>query len=175
MQHSPSRSHRYSIVPAILFSAFGACLASCAGPAEATDTATPDSVESPETFDASVLFEADRDFARVTSERRVEGWMSYFDDRSAKVPVSGDFVQGLEAIRRTIAPTLADPSVELFWEPEVGAMIEAGQLGFTRGRYKLVRIGDDGSERTMSSGTYLTVWRRTPDGWRVALDTGIPD
>jgi ketosteroid isomerase-like protein len=50
-----------------------------------------------------------------------------------------------------------------------------GDLGYTLGRYELRFTGPDGAMQT-STGAYLTVWRRGPDGaWKVVLDQGTPD
>ena len=47
----------------------------------------------------------------------------------------------------------------------------AGDHGFTRGRYTLVRTSPDGGETVLGRGNYLSIWRRESDGWRVILDT----
>jgi len=126
----------------------------------------PDSVET--------LFDADRRFAQDAALDRAEGWVAWFDANAAKVPIEGEPLQGTPAIRAQAEALFADPAIELRWDPEVGAMIDPGRLGFTRGRYELVRITDDG-ESALGTGTYLTVWHWTAEGWRVALDTGVPD
>ena len=35
--------------------------------------------------------------------------------------------------------------------------------------------GDGGGETQLATGTYVSIWRRGPDGWRCPLDVGIPD
>jgi hypothetical protein len=42
-------------------------------------------------------------------------------------------------------------------------------LGYATGRYPVIRVPGDS---VLSRGMYVTVWRRTPDGWRVVRDIG---
>jgi ketosteroid isomerase-like protein len=69
------------------------------------------------------------------------------------------------------------PSAVLTWEPAFVDVAESGELGYTWGRYRLnlpnVRKG---GPPIIEMGTYVTVWKRQPDGeWKVALDGGNPD
>ena len=124
--------------------------------------------------DASELLEADLDFAATTRERGLEGWLSYYDESSVKIGLSGPAVRGLAAIREQDAALFADTSVGIRWEPDLAGWIEVGALGFTRGHYWIVRIAEDGVETDLSGGTYINVWRRLPVGWRAVFDAGIP-
>ncbi len=139
----------------------------CAAPRSTADGAS----------ETAALFAADRAFCEDTSVRRLEGWMSWFHPNAAKVPIEGEVAQGHAAIREQSASLFADPNIGLRWDPEVGATVLQGELGFTRGRYELVRFPADESstETVLSTGTYLTVWCWMQEGWRVALDTGVSD
>ncbi len=162
---------------AVLLLASTSLATGCTSLAPPSDVVAQDAQDEQET-DPEVLLAADRDFAIAASERGIEGWLSYFDERSVKPSLTaGDthVVQGLDAIRASDTALFADPAIEFTWEPEVGGFIDPGELGFTRGVYTIVRIGDDGNETRLGSGTYLTVWRKTKAGWRVALDAGVPD
>jgi len=50
-----------------------------------------------------------------------------------------------------------------------------GKLGFTRGDFRVVTKDETGSEKVLSTGAYLTMWRLDKTGWKVILDTGQPD
>src|SRR5260370_16548775 len=63
----------------------------------------------------AVLMQADRDFARVTAEKRLEGWMQYMADDTALLRTPA--VVGMEAIRAANAKSFADPPFKLDWEP----------------------------------------------------------
>ena len=62
---------------------------------------------------------------------------------------------------------------------EGGERLEASQVNprngdhWTSGRYTSTSPGPDGP--VTATGRYLTVWTLTPEGWRVAVDTGVPD
>ena len=53
-------------------------------------------------------------------------------------------------------------------------MSAARDLGYTRGRY-LSQRRLDGGLVVSSRGTYVTIWRREGDTWKVVLDIGTPD
>jgi len=127
-----------------------------------------------EARDVQELLAADRAFCADVQRDGLDAWVAWFHRNGVKVEVEGDVSQGHAAIRTASAPLFADPAVAVLWEPEVGASIVAGELGFTRGRFRLVRT-DAESAAELARGTYFTVWRRTPEGWRVAFDTGVED
>lgn len=121
------------------------------------------------------LLEADRAFERATAERRLDGWMSYFDEDAARL-FPGQVVRGLDEIRRLDAELFDDETLSLEWEPLDGGLFRDRDHGFTTGRYELVRTEPGGSSSgIVSRGTYVTIWRRGDSGWRVILDTGSPD
>ena len=72
---------------------------------------------------------------------------------------------------------LFDPEgrTTLRWQPIDVNVARSGDLGYTRGQYQLVTVGEDGSA-TRASGSYVTIWRKSAeDGrWRAVLDIGTP-
>ena len=65
--------------------------------------------------------------------------------------------------------------MELKWDPTDAGVFGEGEVGFTRGRYELVKTTAEGAQERQSTGSYLTIWQRLEVGWRVVLDTGDPD
>lgn len=122
----------------------------------------------------AALMEADRAFARATAERGVEGWVEYFAADGAMTRPGGVIV-GPDSIRAFMTPTFADTSFALTWEPERAVMGGAGDLGYTIGRWQ-TRGRNQQGQVMVRAGTYLTVWRKQPDGsWKVEMDIGSPD
>jgi ketosteroid isomerase-like protein len=124
------------------------------------------------------LMQADRDLAEAVAERGLDGWVSYFaeDAASLELAVGGSLARGREAIRTQDARLFADPMVRLTWEPLTAGVFLGGDQGFTRGRFEVIKTDSPDGDRTVTSqGTYLTLWRREPDGWKVILDTGVAD
>lgn len=122
----------------------------------------------------AAVMQADRDYAAATAARRLDGWMSFLAADMVKAPWSGNFVKGLAEIRKQDAGIFADTTRMLEWAPTDGGVWSDGHYGYTKGRYEMVQHA--GSARTvLGRGSYLTVWRHDPEGWRVVLDTGVPD
>jgi len=122
------------------------------------------------------IMEADREFARATAERGVEGWLAYFETNGSQVNGGGTVTTGLPAIRALMAPTLGDPALRLRWAPTDAVVGPSARLGSTVGRWELIRRDSSGTERVASRGSYLTVWRRQADGrWKIVADVGSPD
>lgn len=59
---------------------------------------------------------------------------------------------------------------QLTWSPEGARMSPQGDMGFTWGHYEGTSKDSEGSA-VKTSGRYMTVWKRQPDGsWKVAMD-----
>ena len=124
---------------------------------------------------AEELRAADRRFAAevaaVAGSERTAAWVRWFADDGCQI-VPGAVVRGHAAIRELMAPAFADTGFALAWEPDLAEGSKDG--GWTSGRYVSTRRGPDGPVRR--EGRYLTFWKRAADGgWRVAVDTGVPD
>ena len=124
--------------------------------------------------DGETLMALDREFCEATRARGAAGWAEYF----AKFGVMGGKNEppavGRDAIAKAIAPALAQPGSSLVWVPAQGGSWIQGVLGFTTGSFTYTHVNAQG--RTAAEhGTYLTIWRRQPDGaWKVVFDTGDP-
>lgn len=120
--------------------------------------------------------DADLDFARITAETGVDGWVSYFLgdgamwDRRARQHLSG------EAIRAAMAPLFASGR-RLRWAPSVVCSASAGDTAFSVGTSRVESPPEaDGTRSVERKGAYVTVWQRsaeTSKPWRVRFDTGI--
>lgn len=120
------------------------------------------------------LLETERAFARAAAEERLEGWVRYFAAGGTMIQ-PGRLVTGRDAIGEFMAPAFADSSFSITWEPTEADVGAGGDLGYTVGRYE-VRSADAAGKVSVRVGTYLTVWRKQPDGsWKVVLDQGTPD
>ena len=60
----------------------------------------------------------------------------------------------------------------LSWLPVYAGVSDAGDMGFTLGPWTYGAKPPDTSS-TRRYGHYVTVWKRTPEGWRVAVDHGV--
>jgi ketosteroid isomerase-like protein len=119
------------------------------------------------------LLDADRAFDAAAATDGIEGWMSFMTADAARMPTPGmEFVSGLAAIRAMDTPTLDSAEVQLRWAPLHGHLFDDGRHGFTTGEYRVV---DRASGDTAGTGRYLTFWRLTERGWKVAFDTGVAD
>jgi ketosteroid isomerase-like protein len=121
------------------------------------------------------LTQADRAFAAATAARGIEGWMEWMAGDAVRLAMHGAIARGAAAIRAQDTELFADPDTRLVWEPTEGVAYATGDLGLTRGRYRVERRQESGEWATVSTGVYVTMWRRQPEGWRVIFDTGSPD
>ncbi len=123
--------------------------------------------------DTSVLMQADRDFAKATAAKRLEGWMSFMAPNA--VLLHAEPLVGLEQIRAGMAKDFNAPGFQLTWEPTKAEFVGNGPVGYTIGRYEAKFTADDGKPHT-SHGSYMTTWRKQRDGsWKVVADIGSPD
>jgi ketosteroid isomerase-like protein len=122
----------------------------------------------------TAVMQADREYAAATAARRLDGWMSFLAADMVKAPWTGNFVKGLAEIRRQDAGIFADTTTMLEWAPTDGGVYSDGRYGYPKGRDEMVKHAAAG-RTVLGRGAYLTVWRHDPEGWRVVLDTGVPD
>ncbi len=137
-----------------------------------------ESVPSPE------LDAVDRRFAADSADRGADSWAETYEPEGALWTRRSGMVAGTEAIRATMARVFEQNST-LDWEPTASGLSPTGDMGFTIGRYRLLRRAGTGdrqqnAERAvyqkLEGGYYVTVWRRQPDGaWRAVFDAGVPD
>lgn len=143
-----------------LIPTMAACASSPASDAEGTDA----------------LLAADRAFCADTQARRIEGWVAAFDESGSQVGDRFLPITGRDAIRARMQEFFAAAENELLWEPDAARVSEAGNLGSTTGRFRMLRKRADGSSEVVMSGRYFDVWRKQGDGtWKLLYDVGDPD
>ncbi len=122
--------------------------------------------------DPEPLMQADRDFAKATAEKGVDGWMAYM--APGAVLLGTEPKVGPDRIRATMTEEL-QPGAHLTWEPTKAGFIGDGDVGYTLGRFEF-RATDKQGKTTSFKGTYMTTWQKQKDGtWKVIGDIGTPD
>ena len=111
------------------------------------------------------LLRADAAFAEDVAARGVDGWVAAFAPDGVQLPPGGPMLKG-PAIREAMAPL--GKGLKLRWAPVFARVSDDGTLGYTVGNYTAE------SPRGVTQGKYLTVWRRTAEGWKVVADIGNP-
>ncbi len=113
------------------------------------------------------LVETERAFARMSvAQGRRAAFLAFFaDDALFFIPAPANAPQ-------RIRDWPAAGPFNLDWEPRVGDVAAAGDLGYTTGPF--VRTSRDGDARILGTGWYFTVWKVQPDArWKVLIDAGI--
>jgi len=62
------------------------------------------------------------------------------------------------------------PELRLEWQPAFADVALAGDLGWTTGPW---RLGQKTGTGISAAGSYVTIWRNEPDGWRYVIDFGV--
>lgn len=115
------------------------------------------------------LFQLEAKFAQDTAKGGGKAFASWFADdgialANGKAPVRG---RAAIAARATWDPK----DYQLTWTPQGGQMSPSGDMGFTWGHYE-GRAKDHSGNTITTSGRYMTIWKKQPDGsWKVALDS----
>ncbi len=113
------------------------------------------------------LIKTDQDFSLMSTEKGMkEAFLYYAADsvimlRQGKLPLFGK----TEMIKHF--QTVQDKQIHLRWVPVLAEA--SGNLGYTFGKWELRLTGKD----TVQYGTYVTIWKKFPDGkWKYVLDGG---
>jgi ketosteroid isomerase-like protein len=118
------------------------------------------------------LLAADRAFDSTVAAVGLEGWVSFFSDSGRQIDNYGDFVFGHVAIRDHMRGLLTDSTRSLRWAPDRAEVSGDGSLGYTWGRWTMLRRGTAPAEE-LARGRYLTVWRKQTNGsWKAEADVG---
>ena len=118
------------------------------------------------------LFAADRAFALAVADSGAPAWQARFAPDIAK-PGNGGLVllRGIGPNAANDKAIFADPTRLLLWEPTDAFAYADRRTGVTVGRSAFVR--KNARSDTLSTGRYLTLWRKQPDGsWKILLDAG---
>lgn len=108
--------------------------------------------------------DADRGFAKATDAGGIDGWLAAFAADGAMMR-GGKRVEGADAIRGLMGPMLGRG--DLLWEPTWSRQSADGNFAATVGRARMVS-----QARVTWRGSYVTIWRRSAEGWKVVFDTG---
>jgi hypothetical protein len=111
------------------------------------------------------LADAERAFARETAKVGIRaGFLAWFArDSIGFQPALGNAWNQISSRPAPPNPT----AVLLEWEPRTGDVAASGDLGWLTGPSTFTL--PDGTHRY---GNYLSVWKKTPEGWRVHIDVG---
>jgi len=121
--------------------------------------------------DTSVLMQADRDFAKATADKGVDGWMAYMAPGAVLLGTHPKATP--DEIKETMTDEL-EPGAHLTWEPTKAGFI-GPTLGYTIGRFEFSGTNGMG-KATAFKGSYMTTWQLQKDGtWKVIGDIGEPD
>jgi ketosteroid isomerase-like protein len=123
---------------------------------------------------AQDLIKADDAFGKVTAEKGLDGWLSFFDFEAVIFPRSKPPIKGLEPIKAHYEEVGFTPE-GLTWTPLGAEIAASGDLGYTYGTSVFKGKDKDGKAVTIT-GKYLTTWKRQKDGrWKVLADIGTSD
>jgi ketosteroid isomerase-like protein len=117
-----------------------------------------------------LLFDLEARFARDTKERGGAGFASWFAEDGVALGNGQPPVIGRVAIEKSANWT--PQAYQLSWTPTDAQMGPSGDMGYTWGHFE-GRSKDSNGNPVLTSGRYMTIWRRQADGsWKVVLDAG---
>ena len=115
-----------------------------------------------------LLFDLEAKFAKATAEGGGKAFSAWFAEDGVSMGNGQAPVHGREAIARQATWLAKD--YQLSWTPTDAVMSPLGDMGYAWGHYDGRSHDPDGNAK-VTSGRYLTIWRKEPDGtWKVLLD-----
>jgi ketosteroid isomerase-like protein len=121
--------------------------------------------------DEAALREADANWSKVTGEKNVDGFVSFFTDDGMLFPPNQAAVSGKEAIHHWGQAMVETPGFAVSWQATKAEAARSSDLGYTVGTYEMT-VNDAKGKPVTEKGKYLTVWKKQADGsWKVAVDT----
>jgi uncharacterized protein (TIGR02246 family) len=109
-------------------------------------------------------------FSRSAEVRDAEAFATFIDEDARFV--GGSVRRGPTAVVESWGPFFAEDGPEIAWRPQFVEVLEDGTLALTRGPYRMVTTGEDGTRKEYW-GTFNSVWRKQADGsWKIVFDAG---
>lgn len=119
------------------------------------------------------LFDLEARFAKDVAAKGGAGFASWFADDGVALGNGKAPVVGKVAIEKSAA--WSPQQYQLTWTPTNAVMSPEGDMGYTWGHFE-GRSKDANGNPVLTSGRYMTIWRKEPDGsWKVVLDAGADD
>ncbi|MGO9337377.1 MAG: YybH family protein [Terracidiphilus sp.] len=117
-----------------------------------------------------ILFDLEARFAKDVAQRGGAAFADWFAEDGVALNNGQAPLVGKVAIVKSANWSAKD--YQLTWAPTDAAMGPSGDMGYTWGHYEGHSKDANGNPVT-TSGRYMTIWRRQPDGnWKVVLDAG---
>ncbi len=112
--------------------------------------------------------DADRAFSAMSQAKGIRNAFIEFIDsngvllRPNKLPLTGGYAMDFITQNN-------DSSFTMTWEPKNASISTSGDLGYTFGVYSIKPHAED----TVLYGSYVTIWKRQPNGkWKFVLQSG---
>jgi ketosteroid isomerase-like protein len=114
------------------------------------------------------VLQADMAFSELSATHgQQDAFMKYMADKGVLLRPHHNPMK--ESMVRLYIQMMDTSKSSLTWQPAGADVSASGDLGYTFGIYTY-RVKD-----SVQQGTYVTIWKRDPDGkWKAVLDTGNP-
>lgn len=123
---------------------------------------------------AAALLQADRDFCKDVTTRRLEGYKAWLAPNVVTFTFGGQSHKGPDEAGMSMKQAFDDPDYQLTWEVTKAEIFVSGNMGYTTGRFTIRDKAMAGP--IVTKGTYITVWEKQKDGsWKVLADGGSTD
>ena len=117
-----------------------------------------------------LLFDLEARFAKDVAARGGAAFADWFADDGVSLSNGAAPVMGKVAIVKSANWSPKD--YRLTWTPTDAVMGPSADMGYTWGHFE-GRSKDANGNPVTTSGRYMTIWRKQPDGsWKVVLDAG---
>jgi ketosteroid isomerase-like protein len=136
-----------------------------------TASAAPNPLSDPTMKPGKVLlYDLEARFAKDVLDHGGAAFAQWFADDAVELGNGAAPAIGKVAIVKSA--TWSPKDYQLTWTPTDAMMGPSGDMGYTWGHYEGHSKDANGNPVT-TSGRYMTIWRRQPDGnWKVVLDAG---
>jgi ketosteroid isomerase-like protein len=117
-----------------------------------------------------LLYDLEARFAKDVLEQGGAGFAAWFADDGVALGNGAAPLIGKVAIAKSA--NWSPKNYQLTWTPTDAMMGPSGDMGYTWGHYE-GRSKDANGSPVLTSGRYITMWRKEPDGsWKVVMDAG---
>jgi ketosteroid isomerase-like protein len=117
-----------------------------------------------------LLFDLDARFAKDVAQRGGAAFADWFAEDG--VELGNGVAPHIGKVAIVKSANWSPKDYQLTWTPTDAMLGPSGDMGYTWGHFE-GRSKDANGNPVVTSGRYITMWRKEPDGsWKVVLDAG---
>lgn len=135
---------------------------------------TPPPAPDTRAADAKAIRDAEAAMLADWKAKDADKILSHYSDDANLMVANAPPAKGRDAIRGVLKEVVADKNLALNFSASTVEVAKSGDLGYSQGTYEMTATNPKSKKAETETGDYVTVYKKTPTGWKAAQDIVTP-